>query len=144
MNLVRFQKPDYNQSVNHLFGQFFNESVSLADNKSNSCCSPAVNIQENVDAYNLEFLVPGYSKEDFEIKKNNEVLSVSAKVENEKEDKAYKRKEFFVETFERKFKLPENIEEDSIKASYNNGILNVAIFKKEVVVDNSEVSIPIE
>ena len=96
---------------------------------------PAVNIQETEDAFSVEVAAPGKSKEDFNIELDNDVLTISSedKKENETTDKKgrYTRKEFSYSTFKRAFSLPDSVDNAKISASYNNGVLEIALPKKE-------------
>lgn len=96
---------------------------------------PAVNIQETEDAFSVEVAAPGKTKEDFNIELDNDVLTISSeeKKESETTDKKgrYTRKEFSYSTFKRAFSLPDSVDNAKISASYNNGVLEIALPKKE-------------
>lgn len=94
--------------------------------------SPAVNIVEHDDAFGLAFAAPGLKKEDFKIELENETLVVSAEVSTEEETKGkFARKEFNYGSFERRFKLPKSADMQEIGATYEDGILNISIPKRE-------------
>lgn len=139
MNLVKCQKPVYSYNVNNLLNEMLNE-YSKPLNYGSRNATPAVNIQESEKAFNLQFFTPGFSKEDFVIKKKDDVLTVSVELKEEK--KKYKFQEFQIEGFERKFKLPKTVESEQINAKYLNGILSVELLKKEVV-ENPAVNIDV-
>ncbi|MCM8568152.1 MULTISPECIES: Hsp20/alpha crystallin family protein [Christiangramia] len=96
---------------------------------------PAVNIREDDDSFNVQVAAPGKSKEDFNIELDNDVLTISAeeKRENETTDKngRFTRKEFSYSNFKRSFSLPDSVDSSKISASYNNGVLEIALPKKE-------------
>ncbi|MCH4823535.1 Hsp20/alpha crystallin family protein [Gramella lutea] len=96
---------------------------------------PAVNIMETEDSFNVEVAAPGKTKEDFNIELDNDVLTISSEVkkENETTDKngRFTRKEFSYSTFKRAFSLPDSVDSAKISASYNNGVLEIALPKKE-------------
>ncbi|MGJ8735657.1 Hsp20/alpha crystallin family protein [Zobellia laminariae] len=95
--------------------------------------SPAVNIKDNEKSFDLELIVPGRKKEDFNIEVDNELLTISSEFKNEEEVKEenYTRREFRFSSFKRAFTLPESINVDAIKADYVDGILKVELPKKE-------------
>ncbi|MFK5974731.1 MAG: Hsp20/alpha crystallin family protein [Flavobacteriaceae bacterium] len=95
--------------------------------------APAVNIKENEKDFELEFAVPGRQKDDFKIEIDNNVLTVSSetKTEDEAVEGNYTRREFSISSFKRVFTLPETIDEDKIKASYENGMLKFSLPKKK-------------
>ena len=77
---------------------------------------------------------PGFSKDEFRIELNNDLLTISSekKVENEtKEGENFTRREFSYQSFSRSFTLPNTVNSDKIGAKYENGILKVLIPKKE-------------
>jgi len=96
---------------------------------------PAVNIMESEDGFNVAVAAPGMVKEDFNIELDNDVLTISSedKKENESTDKngRFTRKEFSYRTFKRAFSLPDSVDNSKISASYNNGVLEIALPKKE-------------
>ncbi|MDX1365777.1 Hsp20/alpha crystallin family protein [Arenibacter latericius] len=113
----------FNEGLPSIFSQNFNSGISL----------PKVNIKETADAYFVEMAIPGLKKSDFKIDLDNQVLSISTEMEeeNEHKDGNYTRREFGYSSFKRSFSLPESVDEDKIKANYNEGILNVRLPKKE-------------
>lgn len=96
---------------------------------------PAVNIKETDESFNVEVAAPGKSKEDFNIELDNDVLTISSEEKKENETSEnngrFTRKEFSYSTFKRAFSLPETVDSAKIAASYNNGVLEITIPKKE-------------
>ena len=94
---------------------------------------PAVNIKENEKDFELELSVPGRKKDDFNIEIDDNVLTVSSeiKTENEISEENYTRREFGYASFKRAFTLPESIDVEKIKASYEDGILKFALPKRK-------------
>ncbi|OEK01004.1 hypothetical protein BFP97_05530 [Roseivirga sp. 4D4] len=94
---------------------------------------PAANVKENENEYIIDLAAPGMAKGDFKIDIENGALTISSEKEEESEDKSddYTRKEFSYSSFTRSFRLPESINEDKIKAKYENGVLVVSLPKKE-------------
>ena len=95
---------------------------------------PAVNVKENDKFYEVELAVPGLSKKDFKITAESGILTVSSEKTEEKEqkEKDYTRKEFEYSSFSRSFTLPENVNEEDIKAAYEDGILKLSIAKHQM------------
>lgn len=94
---------------------------------------PAANIIENEKDYLIELAVAGMRKDDFRINVEDDILSISVerKEIEEKDEKNYTRREFRYDGFSRSFSLPENIDQDGIKADYKNGMLNITLPKSE-------------
>jgi HSP20 family protein len=96
---------------------------------------PAVNIKETDTSFGIELAAPGKNKEDFNIEIDHNVLTISSEEKTEKEEKTnegkYTRKEFSYASFRRAFTLPETVNTESINATYENGVLHVALPKRE-------------
>jgi HSP20 family protein len=58
-------------------------------------------------------------------------------------EKTFTRKEFNYGSFQRSFNLPEGINAEAIDAKYENGILNIALPKKEKEKQNDSRAITI-
>ncbi|MDT0687070.1 Hsp20/alpha crystallin family protein [Autumnicola psychrophila] len=96
---------------------------------------PAVNIREDEDGFAVSVAAPGKKKEDFNIELDNDVLTISSeeKKENESSEKQgrFTRREFSYSTFKRAFSLPESVDSSKISAAYNDGVLEIALPKRE-------------
>ena len=97
---------------------------------------PSVNVMENEKEFKLEMAAPGLERKDFKVEVKDGVLSISSEKEQEKkeEKKNYTRREYSYNSFSRSFILPKNCNPDQINAKYENGVLNIALPKKEVSV----------
>lgn len=94
---------------------------------------PAANVKETENEFIIDLAVPGMKKKDFHIDIENGALCISSEKEEESEEKSedYTRKEFSYSSFSRSFRLPESINEDKIKAKYEDGVLIVTLPKRE-------------
>lgn len=94
---------------------------------------PAVNITEHKDQYEVALAVPGMKKEDFKIDVDGNMLTISSEKEETKEEKEKKftRKEYNYSSFSRTFTLPEEINKEKIEAMYEDGVLKIALPRKE-------------
>ncbi|MDD2475610.1 MAG: Hsp20/alpha crystallin family protein [Dysgonamonadaceae bacterium] len=115
-----------------IFNDFFgNEWMEKANSSS-----PALNILENEKEFKVEVAAPGMTKEDFDVKiddDNNLVISVDKKSETEEHDQetCYLRREFSYSHFQRRMILPDTVDRDKISAKAENGILTINIPKRE-------------
>ena len=133
MTLVKFNNghkaqlanPFLNDVYSLLNNQVFNEKYALG--------TPAVNIAETENEFEVELAVPGLKKEDFKINLDKNVLNISAdkKVEANVEGKKYSKREYSFNSFTRSFTLPESADHSKIEADYTDGILTLTIAKKE-------------
>ncbi|WP_299551452.1 Hsp20/alpha crystallin family protein [Seonamhaeicola sp.] len=109
---------------------FFNETSLM----------PAMNVIEHENDFEVEFAVPGFKKDDFEVSIEEDILHVSARKELEetKEEDNYSRKEFSYKSFRRSCALPESVDLDQeIKASYKDGILKIKLLKTEPGIEEA-------
>ena len=108
--------------------------------------TPAVNVVEEDKAYKIEMAVPGVSRKDFHIEVEDDVLTISTEKKESKKDEQsnYLRREFNYQSFKRSFQLPETVDQESIQASHESGILTVHLSKKEEVVQKAPKQIEVK
>ena len=101
------------------------------DSYPNVSTRPAVNILENEKGYRLEMAVPGFSKDDISVTVKENVLNIKAQApsSNLAQGARVLRREFEPRTFERNFRLSEKVDQDSIHALVEQGVLVLAIGK---------------
>jgi HSP20 family protein len=136
MNLIK-HNPYGPLSKRNFFDEVFNRSISDFVGTDFVMNMPSVNVVENDTSFELKVAAPGLSKEEFNIDIDKDRLIVSAeKEENTEEvkDGKFTRKEFNYSAFKRSFFLPKSINREAIEASYENGVLNIVLPKKEEVV----------
>lgn len=121
---------------------------------------PSVNISEDDKNYCVDVVAPGFNKDDFKVNVENDMLTISAETrsefgdsnEDKNEDKnvknpnknqenkndsgshdkrKYSRREYSYSSFTRSFRLPDNTKDDSISATYKDGILRLTIPKSK-------------
>jgi HSP20 family protein len=99
-----------------------------------SLTTPAVNIAENKDHYEVSVAAPGLKKNDFNIDVEGNMLTISCEKEDRKEDKneRYTRKEYSYSSFSRSFTLPEEVIKENIEAVYEDGVLRITLPKTEM------------
>ena len=125
----RNTQPILSELINNFFETDFTERIDRSLK-----VMPKTNILEKEESYEVEMLVPGYSKDDFSLNVENNLLIVSAQKEETKEEKPEKRtvfKEYSIQSFERSFTLSNDVDTSKIEASYENGILMLSIPKKK-------------
>jgi len=96
---------------------------------------PAVNIKETAENYEVEVAAPGMTKKDFTIELDGNALTISSQRNDQKEvteNEKYFRREFSYQSFRRTFTLQKDVVDiDRFEASYENGLLQLLIPKKE-------------
>lgn len=124
-------------TVSRFFEDDWNSIFDWSNRNSTNSIStlPLVNIAEKNDLFLIEMAVPGMKKEDFKIEIKNNKLFIEGESKNlveEKEANHFERKEFNYSRFKRSFNLDINVvDHEKIDASYEDGILNIQIPKKE-------------
>lgn len=96
--------------------------------------SPSINVIENKDGFKVEVAAPGMTKDDFNLRineDNNLVISMEKRTEKkeDKKDGRYLRREFSYSKFEQTLLLPDNVDKDKISAQVEHGILSIGIPK---------------
>lgn len=107
---------------------------------------PATNVKELDNQFQIEMAVPGFSKNDFKINIENDVLTISGEKKEERDEKKenYTRREFNYSSFERSFTLPDVADENGIKAEYKEGMLQLVIPKKQEALKKAKKQISIQ
>ncbi len=105
--------------------------------------SPSVDIFEEKREIVIKAEMPGIKKEDVNVSitENTVTISGEKKQEEKVEKKDYHRFERSYGSFCRRFRLPENVNSDKIKASFKDGVLEVRLPKtkeskqKQITID---------
>ncbi|HXV64212.1 MAG TPA: Hsp20/alpha crystallin family protein [Vicinamibacteria bacterium] len=96
---------------------------------------PAVDIRDNGDVLTIEAELPGFKKEDIDVRVENGVLSISGERRRAEaydgHRSEYLRSERTFGRFSRSFSLPTMVESQSIHAKYRDGILVLTLPKTE-------------
>ncbi|GAV74511.1 HSP20 domain-containing protein [Cephalotus follicularis] len=103
--------------------------------ETSSFVNTRVDWKETPEAHVFKADLPGLKKEEVKVEvEDDRVLQIKGERKVEKEDKSdtWHRVERSSGTFLRRFKLPENVKLEEIKASMENGVLTVSVPKVEV------------
>lgn len=133
MNTLKFS-PARRMFGHPFFASLPSQMEDMFTGKDYAGFVPSVNLAESEKDWHIELSAPGFSKEDFKLNLEKDLLTISAehKAEAKTEGKEYSRREFSFGSFSRAFRIKENsIDEDKIQAVYENGILNITLPKKE-------------
>ena len=105
-------------------------------------------VRETETGYELDIDLPGYKKEDVQAELKEGYLTITAKLNSNNDQKdangRYIRRERYSGTCSRRFYVGDDIEQTDIKAKFENGILKIAVPKKEakpVVEENKYITI---
>ena len=134
MAIIKYSRPStdlFSRRFNDVIDEMFNTNSGM--NYRQDEFMPNVDIAESDTEIEISAELPGLKKEDININLENGRLTVSGerKFKNEEKGKNYHRIESSYGSFSRSFYLPDSIDEDTINATYINGVLNVTIKKQE-------------
>ena len=92
-----------------------------------------MDLAETEDEFVLKADLPGLSEDDVSIELEDNVLTVSGERKGEHEERkdGYYRVERSYGRFSRSLTLPEGVDADAVKASFDHGVLEVHIPKPE-------------
>jgi HSP20 family protein len=122
--------------MNRLFNTFF-EPPSGGGSPGNGGAVrrwiPAMDLVESQDDFVLRADLPGLSESDVNIELEDNVLTISGerKSEHEERKEGYYRVERASGAFSRSLTLPEGVDPERVKASFDRGVLEVRIPKPE-------------
>ena len=94
--------------------------------------APTVDISETSDEYLIKAELPEVKKKDVKVTINSGVLVIQGKRNlDERGDRKYHRVERAYGTFARSFTLPDEVDEEKIRAEHNNGLLYLHLPKHQ-------------
>ena len=130
MNLIHFNPF---REMDSLFSRFRHDMDGDFNLQSftQSDWVPPVDINESDKDFLITVEVPQIDKDDIKVQVQNGMLNISGERKYENEDKKAHRIERYYGSFQRSFKLPENVNEDKIHADHKNGVLYLSLPKTE-------------
>lgn len=115
------------------FDAFFNAASAPMQKMSPTLMR--TDIKETDAGFELTIDLPGFKKDDVQAELKDGYLTITAQTQSESEDKdeegTYVRKERFSGKCSRTFYVGDDIEEDDIKAKFEDGVLRIAVPKKQ-------------
>jgi HSP20 family protein len=125
--MTLLMKPEpFSSDFNRLFNTLF-------DDQRTQRWVPAMDLVEADDHFLLKADLPGLGEEDVAIELRDNALTISGerKSEFEKRERGWYRAERATGRFSRSLSLPEGIDPDAVRASFDRGVLEVWIPKPE-------------
>jgi HSP20 family protein len=103
------------------------EALTVAD------WAPTVDISETEGEYLIKAELPEVKKDDVKVTLEDGILTIQGERRREKDEKTtkYHRVERSYGSFVRSFSLPDQVDENGVKAEYKDGMLNLRIPKSE-------------
>lgn len=131
-------------SIDRAFEQLRSEIDSLfggypayypSDTGLSEVRTPFIDLMDRGDSMLLSAEMPGIPRDSIDIQVDENGIEISGKSSGEKEEKEgnYYRRERYESSFYRYIPLPEEIKPEEVKATMNNGVLEVIMPKKSPV-----------
>ncbi len=101
-----------------------------------------VDLKEDENNYTIDADLPGIKKEDISLEYDNNYLTISAKRDEtvENNDNDFIRRERTHGEFKRSFYI-DNIDENTVDASFTDGVLKITLPKKEKGIERKKIDI---
>jgi len=105
--------------------------LDLAKGSSDWSVSPAFDLFENEQAFEITAELPGIDEKNIDIKLSNHLLTIRGEKSDAREegDRDYYLSERRFGSFQRTFQIPEGVDADKIEASFSKGVLTVQLPK---------------
>jgi len=106
--------------------------------------TPAVDVNETETEFFLSADMPGLDKKDVSVDIHDGVITIKGErdIDNEKSTDGYRIRERQLGSFNRSFRLPDNVNEDKVAAKFKNGVLTVTLPKtKEILPEGRQIKI---
>jgi HSP20 family protein len=121
--------------MNRLFGEMFGGPAHRSGTGQQqqgtqiTGWAPTIDVVQRDEDLVIRAELPGARPEDVDITVQNGVLTISGKLEEEREEErqGYLVKERRYGTFRRSLQLPQDVDEDQIHARFENGVLEVTV-----------------
>lgn len=130
-NITRF---DPFSDLSH-FGRDFFKGLALQPFFRGAEMEPDIrmDVSEDDKAYTIKAEIPGVKKEDIRVSIDGNMVSISAEMKKESEEKEGAkviRSERYYGRVSRSFSLDENVDDSAAQAKYSDGILELILPKK--------------
>jgi HSP20 family protein len=118
--------------MNRLFRDSYG-SEGREEALTTSTFAPPVDVYEDEHNVTLKIEVPGIDEKDIDVRIENSTLTVHGERRFEKEEKEenYRRVERQYGSFVRTFTLPQTVDQESVQADYEKGVLKIKLAKRE-------------
>ena len=99
-------------------------------------CMPAVDVTETETEFLLSADMPGLDKKDVSVDIHDGVITIKGEraIDDKKSTDGYRIRERQLGSFNRSFRLPDNVNEDKVAAKFKNGVLTVTLPKTKDIL----------
>src|SRR6202142_2607099 len=119
--------------VNRVFRESQGQGAEGQESLTTTSFAPPVDVYEDEHSVTLKIEVPGIDEKDIDVRIENNTLTVHGERKFEKEEKEenFRRVERQYGSFTRTFTLPNTIDQESVQANYDKGVLKIKLAKRE-------------
>lgn len=143
---IMIREPDlFFDSLHHELNNFLRDTMlgPVLSNplmiKKTAVWRPSIEVKQTDKEYKVKVQLPGVKKEDIDVTLDNDFMTVTAVIEEEKEEQKEKEHnekyhtcEFRYGKYKRTISFDKPIKRDECKAEYKNGVLKIIIPKQFV------------
>jgi HSP20 family protein len=106
---------------------------AMADPATAGAFSPALDVEEDEDAFTLHVELPGVKPDDVEITLEENVLTIAGerRFYDARDENGFRRVERSFGRFHRAVRLPDRVRSDDVAAAYTDGMLRITVPKAE-------------
>lgn len=143
MTYIKFQPALNFDSLTEQFQRIFREKTT-DDSQTTDSFIPKIDISEDEKNFYIDAELSGINKNDLKIRLENKVLTISGekKLNDEKiKNRRLSSSERIFGSFKKDFKINTEINRETIKAEFENGVLSVIIEKIIPVKQEREIEI---
>ena len=145
-NEIILREPElYFDSIHQELNNFLRDTF-LTHNLGNplnikkiSTWRPAIEVRQNDKNYKIKVQLPGVKKDDIEVDLDNDFMTITAEIKEEKEERdeaekneRYHTCEFRYGKYKRTFSFDSPVKSEDAQASYKDGVLTITIPKQEI------------
>jgi len=146
MDMARPTNP-FNE-ISHLFERMQSDFEEMARTWSEEpevvSSSVRVDLEDKDDEFVLTAELPGFEKDDIDVRVTDRTLRLEAEHAEETEEEEegeYVKRERHRASVARSISLPERVDADEISATFNNGVLTVRLRKSEPMTQGKQIEI---
>jgi len=146
MDMARPTNP-FNE-ISHLFERMQSDFEEMARTWSEEpevvSSSVRVDLENKDDEFVLTAELPGFEKDDIDVRVTDRTLRLEAEHAEETEEEEegeYVKRERHRASVARSISLPERVDADEISATFNNGVLTVRLPKSEPMTQGKQIEI---
>jgi HSP20 family protein len=129
---INTEQKNYRSYVRTLYGSFQdveNTDEDICEMKTSSEMPPT-NIIETDKCYEIQIAAPGFHRDDFIVRMNEDILMVEANPGTHIDSvKRILREQFVVQGFKCNMLMPEDIRKEKMRSGYKHGILSILVPK---------------